>query len=74
MKTINYGKTNDACVYAVLDNFKGLTALDSSDLDFVAPDYKINFDAGVYVVADVNQYICNQVANDIKRGENIEKS
>ena len=62
-KTINYGKVNDATVYAVGD-MDGLTPLDKKDLEFTTPNYRINFDSGAYPVSNLEQHICNQVVAD----------
>jgi hypothetical protein len=68
MKTINYGKNNDIFLYAVMDKeFNTLTPLDKSDLEFIGPDFRINYDSGVYPgITNIEQYICNQViVNDM---------
>jgi hypothetical protein len=66
MKTINYGKVNDCTLYAVEAGGR-LVPLNKDDLEFETPDYKINYDSGVYPsISDIEQYICDQVVvNDM---------
>ncbi|MCL6479875.1 MAG: hypothetical protein K6T65_16005 [Peptococcaceae bacterium] len=62
MKVINYGKVNNCTLYAVEVGDR-LYPLSKDDLEFQKPDYKINYDSGVYPsITDIEQYICNQVA------------
>jgi hypothetical protein len=61
MKVINYGKMNDASLYAL--NVEGrLVPMKKIDLRHEKPDVKINYDSGVYPgITDIEKYICNQV-------------
>lgn len=62
VRTIEVGTKNDAMVYA--DEY--FTALNENDLLFIAPEYIIKFDTGVYPgVTNLEQYICDKAKAEL---------